>query len=151
VKKRSAFWFPATSILAMALLWSCVPNRPAEHRQYRSLEQAVEAGAVDEDLVKALGSKRGVDAIVSFRPGAAAEGLSATEADAVFAEEQTRKQAVLGRLVESISVLQDYKAMPLAFVRVASPPALLRLLNDPDVLGASSPRVYDKLLAAVCR
>ncbi len=124
--------------------------------RFRSLHQAVGSGALDRRVLSQVRRRGGADALLILDGGAALRqavrgapsGLGQARAmlrvtRPVYA---AQKRRVLGRLA-GVESLRSYSALPISFVHIDSEAALMRALEDPEVVGIGANNRYRATLA----
>src|SRR3990172_5103291 len=99
------------------------------HTPYRDLDQAVRGGVVARELASATGPLEGfliLDADATLATAVAAAPSAKSRAASVLGVTKAAYSAQKDRVLErlgGVTVLQDYDALPMAFVRFSGPPA----------------------------
>ena len=120
----------------------------ANANRSRTLDEEIHAGRVDPAVATTLHQRGTVNALVTFEFRSAVAGPSvALRAKARTAGLQIRrmtasfdrvKRRALTSDIAGVTVLEHWKNLPTAFVRIESPQALLELLRRPGVLSVSA-------------
>jgi Ca2+-binding RTX toxin-like protein len=123
------------------------------HAPFTDLDQAVRGGVVARELASATGPLEGflildADATLAAAVAAApsAKGRAVSVLGVTRAAYGAQKDRVLGRL-RGVTVLQDYDALPMAFVRFSGAAAALAASNDPEVSGVAADQRREATLA----
>jgi hypothetical protein len=148
----------ATLLLPLLLAAACLPGQEATDGRGESdvqtyLDEQAAGGRLAPAVLADLRASGAADALVTLDGRAADEAARQERAarglvfdDAAIVEQKATiyaetKARVLGAAGEGVRVLNDYRLLPVLFVRIDRPEALAALLQQPEVVSVRANEV----------